>query len=117
MILCTFALIGNNISGRTVFRVHVLCGDLYKVHRHYLRPLHHLQSFRYGLDMFLGFEPEGGDGVAARVMRWRRIYGRQLWGGGGLDARRCVACGHDGRCEVARVAGLWVRKEAGQRAD
>ena len=34
-----------------------------------------------------------------------------------MDARRRVARGHDGRCEVARVAGLRVREETGQRAD
>ena len=84
---------------------------------HYARPLHHLKSFSYGLDVLLGFEPEGGDGMTARIMRLRRIYRRQLWGGGGLNTGRCVGCGHDGWREVAGVAGLWVREEAGQRAD
>ena len=95
----------------------IKCTETSLIPEHYARPLHHLQSFSYGLDVLLGFEPEGGDGMTARVMRLRRIYRRQLWGGGGLNTGRCVGCGHNGRREVAGVAGLWVREEAGQRTD
>jgi hypothetical protein len=82
----------------------------------FTRPLHHLQSLGYGLDVFLCLEPESSDGVTTRVMWRRRSDGRQLGGGRG-GARRCVGRGHDGRCEVARIAGLWVREETWQRAD
>jgi len=70
--------------------------------------------------VFLRLEPEGGDRVAARIVRRSRTDGRQFGGGGGgggLDARRRVGRGHDGRCEVARISGLRMREEAGQRAD
>jgi len=87
-----------------------------------------LHAFGDGLDVLLGLEPEhrygrgpgvggGGGGGRRRAGGLRRGRGRgqvlrrrrrRLAGGG----RRAV---HDGRRQVARVAGLRVRQESGQR--
>lgn len=81
--------------------------------------LHHLQSFRDGFNVFLRFESERRDGVASWIVSTAAAATAAARPGIVPTAAPLLRRGvvtHDGRGEVAGVAGLRMRQEAGQDA-
>lgn len=75
-----------------------------------------MQPFGNRVNVLFGFQPEGCDRGGLRIYggggRW------QTGGGGGVSGghigHRIHDAGHDRRCQVAGIASLGMRQEAGQ---